>query len=72
MWLQILQSCKHERDAFFAGEIRYVSGASADVLIAMGWARAVAERPMPRASARSIPRPSPCKFTPARSASLTP
>jgi hypothetical protein len=43
MWLQILQSCKHERDAFFAGEIRYVSGASADVLIAMGWGRAVAE-----------------------------
>ena len=39
MWLQILQSCKHERDAFVAGELRCVSGATADVLIAMGWAR---------------------------------
>ena len=49
MWLQILQTCKHERDAFFAGEIRHLGGecghVCAAVLLNLGWARAVAEPP---------------------------
>ena len=45
MWLQILQTCKHERDAFFAGEIRCVAESTAGFLVNVGWARAVGEPP---------------------------
>ena len=45
MWLDILQTCKHERDAFVAGEIRWVDDATAGVLTAHGWAKPTDEPP---------------------------